>query len=242
MNSPKIILIMPVHNEEKILKNSVEEVLNSPKSYPFSKLLLIENGSVDKSFEIAKSLEENYENRVCAFKEINKGIGYAYFRGMVEALKDCDDDDWIVLSAADMPFSNTDIKYFIDNNVFNNFSYAIGSKAHKDSKVNYSFKRKLMSTSFAILRYFILGMRTKDCQGTIFVKASEAKKIVSKVTSRNFFFSTELTYLAEMSRLAVSEMPVTLKPELRPSSVKPVRDSLAIIREMFTLSKRFGKI
>lgn len=242
MSKDNILLVMPIHNEEQILRKSVLEVVNDSEKYPFSKILLIENGSRDRSFEISKELEKEFPGKIFAYKEENKGIGHAYHRGVQEALKIAQDSEWIVLSAADMPFENTDINYFNSNKVYDKYCYAIGSKAHEDSVTNYPFKRKLMSKAFCLLRYIFLGMKTEDCQGTIFIKAKEARPLVDIIKSRNFFYSTELTYLIEAKGLKVKEMPIVLKPEMRPSTVNPLKDGLTMLKQTLQISKNYGRI
>lgn len=233
---PKVILIVPVHNEALNLWNEIEHVVVNKDEYPYEEIFLVENGSSDDSFRISKDLEAKFSNRVFAFKEENKGIGYAYYRGMEEAFKKYKTEDyWLVLSAADMPFKNTDIKYFITNKIFQKCKLAIGSKAHQESVTNYTFKRKLMSLVFFLIRRIILGMRTVDCQGTIFIHSSDLEYLLKKIQARNFFFSTELTYLIEKRNQKVIEMPIVLKPEIRPSTVRPLKDGMNMLKQTFNL-------
>lgn len=235
-NIPQIILIVPVHNEAANLWDEIVHVVENSADYPYSHIMLIENGSTDDSFKISKDLEKKYPQQVFAFKEENKGIGFAYFRGMVEAFKMFKTEDyWLVLSAADMPFKNTDINYFIANNVFTMCDLAIGSKAHRDSVTNYTFKRKMMSTIFYLIRKIILGMKTVDCQGTIFINSKDLDYIIKNIVARNFFFSTELTYLIEKRKQKVIEMPIVLKPEIRPSTVRPLKDGMNMLKQTFNL-------
>jgi glycosyltransferase involved in cell wall biosynthesis len=234
-------LVVPVHNEEAILKQEITHIVNNG-DYPFKKIFLVENGSSDRSFDICKELADEYPDKVLAFKEHNKGIGYAYHRGIIEAHKVANPSEWILLSAADMPFKNTDINYFLKNDVQQNYDFAIGSKAHQDSITNYPPKRKFMSFVFFAIRRFLLGMKTQDCQGTIFIKNEFVPRFIDKITYRNYFYSTELTYHAEKESLKVLEMPIILKPEIRPSTVNPLKDGLNMLKQTFSLFKKEGRI
>ena len=53
MNSPRITVLMPVYNGEKYLKEAIDSVLD--QSYSDFELLIIDDGSTDRSVEIIKS-------------------------------------------------------------------------------------------------------------------------------------------------------------------------------------------
>jgi len=242
-NPLKILLIIPVHNESENLYREMLEVVSNPDLYPFEKILLIENGSRDNSFEIAQKLAEEFPHKIMAYQEMNKGIGHAYHRGLIEALhlqNKNEESFWAVCSAADMPFKNSDIQYFLNHKIYQTGLMAIGSKAHKDSVTNYTFKRKCMSTIFYLIRKIVLGMNTVDCQGTMFVHSSYLSDLLPKITARNFFYSTELTFLVEKMNITVVEMPIVLKPEIRPSTVRPIKDGMNMLRQTFRLFFRFN--
>jgi len=65
---PKISVIIPARNEEKSLPSSLESVLNS--EYPKDKMevLIVEDGSEDKTYEVAKNYERLYPGLVKVHK------------------------------------------------------------------------------------------------------------------------------------------------------------------------------
>ena len=67
MNS--LIVIVPIYNEEKFLSDSVNRLL---AQNIYKKILLIDNNSIDTSYEIAKQLEKTNDN-VIAYKTNNTG-------------------------------------------------------------------------------------------------------------------------------------------------------------------------
>ena len=54
MKKDKISVIMPVYNTEKYLKQSIESVLN--QTYDNIELIIINDGSTDKSEKIIKNI------------------------------------------------------------------------------------------------------------------------------------------------------------------------------------------
>jgi len=92
-----------------------------------------------------------------------------------------------------------------------------------------------MSYFFYLLRRLLLGMITVDSQGSIFISAKTAADLACKVKSRNYFFSTELLFYAEQKQIKINEMPITLRVEIRPSTVRPLKDSWKMFNQILNL-------
>ena len=90
--SPKVSVLMPVFNAEKYLKFAIESIIN--QTYINWELIIINDGSTDKSEYIIKSFSDN-RIRYCKFE--NKGIsqslnyGLSISNGELVARMDADD-------------------------------------------------------------------------------------------------------------------------------------------------------
>lgn len=80
--SVKISVIIPVYNAESYLKEAIESVL--VQKYPDYELLLVENGSSDRSPLIGKEYEKKYD-QIRLLQEPVQGVGMARNRGLREA-------------------------------------------------------------------------------------------------------------------------------------------------------------
>lgn len=104
---PLISVIVPVYNVEKYLRRCIDSIL--AQTYPNIEIILVNDGSIDNSWEICKEYEEAYPI-VHAFNKINGGqssarnVGLNYARG--EYVGFIDSDDWI---ASDMYMSLFDL-------------------------------------------------------------------------------------------------------------------------------------
>lgn len=78
----KISLIIPAYNEEKYIRNCIESVLENKHEALFE-LIVVDNGSQDKTFEVASSFRE-----VKVLSEPRKGVAFARQRGLVESTGD----------------------------------------------------------------------------------------------------------------------------------------------------------
>ncbi|NLK11775.1 MAG: glycosyltransferase family 2 protein, partial [Staphylococcus equorum] len=98
MNNPKISIIIPVYNAERYLKKCIDSVL--VQSYDNFELLLINDGSTDKSGDICKYYAEQ-DNRVKVFYKKNGGVSSARNMGIKYSK-----GDWLYFMDSDDFLSN----------------------------------------------------------------------------------------------------------------------------------------
>jgi len=84
-HAPFLSLIIPAYNEERRLPNTLERVLGFLKTQSYtSELLVIENGSADRTFEVAKAFAEEHPG-VSVHRAGDRGKGLAVRQGMLAA-------------------------------------------------------------------------------------------------------------------------------------------------------------
>ena len=84
-------------------------------------------------------------------------------------------------------------------------------------------------------------MRTGDSQGSFFIRLDVAVELAGRVQSRDFFYTTELTYFAEKRDDGVVEVPAIIEPsQLVPgaTSVRAWKHGRAMLKELFVLRER----
>lgn len=93
---PSITLIMPVYKVEKYLKRSIDSILD--QSYRNFELLLIDDGSPDRSGEICDEYAKN-DSRIKVFHKANGGVSSARNLGLDNASGEwiafVDSDDYV---------------------------------------------------------------------------------------------------------------------------------------------------
>lgn len=96
MSNPEVSVIVPVYNGENYIERCVESILN--QTYENFELLLIDDGSTDKSPEICDKYSQMDSRIRCIHKE-NGGLSDARNIGIKESRGNCitfvDCDDWI---------------------------------------------------------------------------------------------------------------------------------------------------
>ena len=92
----KVSVIIPVYNDEKYLANCIDSVLK--QSYSNLEIILVDDGSTDKTPEICEKYRGKYQNIRVLHKK-NGGVGSSRNAGLAMATGDyvlfIDDDDWI---------------------------------------------------------------------------------------------------------------------------------------------------
>lgn len=244
----RLSVVIPVHNEAGLVAASVATLAMWPELQRFTTvdLFLVENGSRDRSADEAQRVAKDFPwpfegGEIFALSEANAGIGHAYFRGAQEVLarQVSSTNDWLLWSACDLPFSNSDLRSFLAYiDAGGCGGLVIGSKAHPDSRVKRGMKRTIMGLVFRAIRRVFLGLRIGDTQGTFFVRNDVLRSLVDAVLARDFFFTTEFCARSATAGIDAVEVPVALQPELRPSTVRPVRDGMRVLRATILMRVR----
>ncbi len=243
---PALWYLVPVHNDAQIIGRTVEtlvaELARRPPDSGVHRVLLLENGSSDGSYRVAKELEGVREGvHVHAYHEPNAGLGFGVERGLAEAEKLQGDPKatWIVLTGSDLPFD------FSDLDAFDRFyatcprvRIAIGSKAHRDSVVATTPLRSVMTFVYRMARRTIIGMHTRDSQGSFFLRADLARILRPLLRTRDFFITTELVFFAERMGERPQELPVRLSPARRGSTVRPWKHGTQMLKSLVELRLR----
>ena len=80
-----LLLLIPAYNEERRLPNALEQVRAFVESQTYtSEVLVVENGSQDRTFEVAQAFAQRYP-LVSVFQEKQRGKGLAVRHGILKA-------------------------------------------------------------------------------------------------------------------------------------------------------------
>lgn len=228
----RLSYVLPVHNQELVLRQSVERLVTRLREFPGSEVLLVENGSTDSSPELCARLADADREGIVTVRAARsrQGLGHALRRGIELATGDI-----LVLTAADLPFAFTDLDAYLREQ--RRPRLAIGSKAHRFSSTRIPLLRRVMSELFRLLRRVVLGLRVRDSQGTILIDAPLARALEPRLQCGDFLISTEIVTWAVHLGVAPVELPVTYAAS-GGSTVSPWRDSMRMAAGLFALRRR----
>lgn len=98
MKKAKVTVIVPIYNGEKYIKRCIDSLLK--QTYKNLEILLINDGSKDKSLKMIKEYEKKYPELIKVFSHDNHGLGYTRNVGLDHATGShvtfLDIDDWFL--------------------------------------------------------------------------------------------------------------------------------------------------
>ncbi len=198
-----IIIAIPAYNEELILEANVEKLRQFCLSHLQDdwQLVIADNNSTDSTAQIAKRLAGQYMNvDYLLVPQIGKGqaIRAAWMNYQADVYLFMDADLATDLSA--LPVLIQELK---------THDLVIGSRFLKQSQVNRSWLRNLLSQGYRWLVSGYLGLPVKDLAcGFKGITDAVKKQILPKIRNNTFFFDSELVILAIRAGFSCQEIPV----------------------------------
>ena len=205
--SVTIDIVIPVLNEESALPHCVAKLFAFTEHHPEWKwrVVIADNGSVDRTPEIAAQLSEKY-NGLSILRLEERGRGRALKKAWSES-----DADVRLYMDVDLSTGLEALPSLVTSIVDEGYEVAIGSRLSKGSKVvNRSFKREVTSRGYNILIHLFFPLtKFKDAQcGFKAVSRRAAESLVPLVEDNAWFFDTELLLLAGKANYGIKEIPV----------------------------------
>lgn len=139
---------MPFFNEENTLEIAVTNLVNEDFA---SEIILVNDGSNDKSYEIATSLQNKHEFIKLIESKENIGKGHALKLGINEASK-----KYIGVLDADLEYSPNDLKNLFREIDINNFDIVCGSRFIGDYMRNNIYVRTYLANKFLSMFFSII--------------------------------------------------------------------------------------
>jgi glycosyltransferase involved in cell wall biosynthesis len=239
---PDVSIVIPVYNEEGILREAVTELLdglaivrnalNAP-DLEFE-IIIAENGSRDRTAEMAEHLaNEMPEVRTFSLGEPN--YGKALRKGILEArgaIVICDEID-----LCDVDFHRRALAHLRHGDC----DMVVGSKAMKGASDRRPLLRRAATRVINGMLRVALEFRGTDTHGLKAFHRAALLPIVEACVIDRDLFSSELVIRAGRADLHVIEIPITLQ-EKRPPAINLVRRVPHVLRGLAKLTYviRFG--
>ena len=221
---PLVSVIIPVYNEEK----TIEEIVKVIDSINIDKeVIVIDNGSTDKSREILKGLLR-LPNVKLFFYDKNIGKGGAFKAGLRHACGDI-----VIIQDADMEYDPRDYYQLIQPIIDNRADFTLGIRFAGGYRG--LFLHRLGNRFLTGLFNILYGCRLNDiytcykvCKREVFNKFN--------LRSDDFSIDQEIVVRALEEKLRICEVPVSYRPRSY-SEGKKIRfaDAFRIARNMLRL-------
>ena len=202
---PSIDIIIPVHNEEAVLLDSIgrlSQFLQENIQNPW-RITIADNASTDATRSIAQLLAQDFP-----------GVGYLFIpeKGRGRALR----ASWLNSTADFVSYMDVDLSTDLRHvpeliaALESGFHIAIGNRLNRESEVTRGFKRAIISRCYNALIKALFFTSFSDAQcGFKALNRRTAATIVPHVVNNNWFFDTELLILAAKRGYQIKSLPVT---------------------------------
>jgi glycosyltransferase involved in cell wall biosynthesis len=198
-------VVLPVFNEEHVLERSVRALhlfLTDNLAHEW-RIVIADNGSRDRTFEIAQRLEAELPN-VTAMHIPEAGRGRALTRAWLASEAD-------VVSYMDIDLS-TDLSAFppLVNAIANQgYDVASGTRLGPGTDTTRSLKREVLSRGYVLITNLMFQTRLRDTQcGFKAASRAAAERLLPLIKDTGWFWDTELLLLAAKSGWRIAYVPV----------------------------------
>ena len=210
-------------------ESELKELQNFGVDIDEIEILIIDDGSKDKTVEVAKSLGVK---SFVSFPK-NKGLAKAFVAGLNKALEI--GADIIVNTDADNQYNADDIKKLIEPILSNRADMVIGSRPVNEIK-HFSFMKKVLQNLGSGVMRLVSSTSVKDAPSG-FRAFSKAAAIQMNVFD-NYTYTLETIIQAKAKGLTIENVDISVNPEMRKSRLFS-NMFVYIRRSIFTMLRMF---
>ena len=223
----KFSFIFPIHNEGAYIVNRMKLFITELRELGITnyRILLVENGSTDKSWQLIKKLTNN--TKILGLRISGASYGRAIQHGLLST-----NSKYIFIQDADF-FSKTFIAKAIPL-LKKNF-VVVGSKHHRQSKDNRPILDRLRSKLLISLLALMFNYQGTDTNGLkAFNNTKQLKTLIRSCYAKYELFDSELMLRISRLGLSIAELPIDIN-EIRPSRYIHFQRWLLVIKDLWRL-------
>jgi len=226
----KVTILLPVYNEEQNVRNAYAQVKAELERLNLGyEIIIAEDGSSDRSYEIAKEIASKDKNVTLSHANERLGRGCSLTRAIKLAK-----GNKVIYMDVDLATDLKHLKTLI--NALDNNDIATGSRLMHNSKIKRGIKREISSRVFNFLVRLFLKSKIRDHQcGFKGFNKERVIPILDKVRDNHWFWDTELLVRAQRAGLTIAEIPVEWIEPSEETKVNVIKDSINMFRSIIRL-------
>ncbi len=201
-----ISVVMPAYNEEMSIVDAVKQNIETFSSQNLDyEIVIIDDNSTDRSWEIIKELAEKYPEVFCYHHEKNLGPGGAFQTGVTKAKK-----EYIIFVPFDNPLTIDDLKSYIPR--LGICDVVVGVRAER---VGYNFFAKVASFLYnRIMIPLLFNIGVSDVNWIQVYRRHYFEDGTLNIGKTKIFFLVELLIQARRNNLIIVEIPSAMNRRL----------------------------
>jgi glycosyltransferase involved in cell wall biosynthesis len=215
---PLLTVVVPVYNGgDEIVDNisTIRLAVTKELGDAAVELVVVSDGSIDGTAE--RLLETRSPGVRVIHYDRNLGKGYAVRAGALAAA-----GEWIGLIDADLDLDPASLPVYLAVARSENLDFAIGSKRHEESVVQYPLSRRIASWSYQQLNRLLFRLDVRDTQvGLKVFSRRVADDVLPLLLVKRYAFDLELLAVATaLGYRRIRELPVRLEYRFTGSGVR----------------------
>lgn len=204
----KLIIQIPCYNEEAALPQTIKDIPRSFEGVDCVEILIIDDGSKDRTSEVAKELGVHH---VVRFRH-HKGLAAGFSAGLDAALKL--GADIIVNTDADNQYCARDIQKLINPILDQQADVVIGDRQVMYIE-HFSFLKKILQKMGSWMVRQLSGTKIPDATSGFRAYSRDAALRMNVIS--NFTYTLETVIQAGKKNIAIAHVPVGTNDPVRPS-------------------------
>jgi len=232
---PDVSIVIPVYNEEGILREAVTDLLASLPADLTFEVIIAENGSKDRTAELAEHIASEHPDVVRTFSLGEANYGKALRRGILEAR-----GTWVICEEIDLCDADFH-RRALDHLRHGDCDMVVGSKAMKGASDERPLFRRFATRVINTMLWATLDFRGTDTHGLKAFRRKTLMPVVEACVIERDLFASEMVIRAGREGLHVLEIPIRLH-EKRPPAINLVKRVPNVLRGIakMTYVIRFG--
>lgn len=204
-----VSILVPVYNMEKNIERNIN--ILTEKISPFIsnfEIIISDDGSGDNSKNVIEKICNENKNIIGVYSKENHGKGNALKRACEIA-----NGKYIIFCDGDMEIDPSQLENFFDIMHKENADIVIGSKRHKNSVVNYSNVRKLISFVYFMFVKIFFHLPIQDTQtGLKLFKREAIINVFPRILVKAFAYDLEVLVACNSNGKKIASAPVIVNP------------------------------
>lgn len=204
-----VSILVPVYNMEKNIERNIN--ILTEKISPFIsnfEIIISDDGSEDNSKNAIEKICNENKNIIGVYSKENHGKGNALKRACEIA-----NGKYIIFCDGDMEIDPSQLENFFDIMHKENADIVIGSKRHKNSVVNYSNVRKLISFVYFMFVKIFFHLPIQDTQtGLKLFKREAIINVFPRILVKAFAYDLEVLVACNSNGKKIASAPVIVNP------------------------------
>lgn len=231
----KLIIQIPCYNEAETLAIALGALPREVKGFNKVEWLIINDGSTDKTVQVAKECGVDH---IVNFKH-NQGLAKGFMAGLNECLKQ--GADVIVNTDADNQYEAADIPKLVQPILDNKAEYVIGARPISQTEHFSPMKKLLQKLGSWVVRK---ASRTDIPDAPSGFRAMSRECAMQLNVYNNYTYTLETIIQAGQKNMAITSVPIRTNEDLRPSRLLSsipnyIKKSVATIVRISVVYKSF---